>query len=77
MVSDFENRKQVIRERLLKVFGEISRAREGDEMVDLKDKAKGIYRVLETASTGATLERVESGVHSLELDLNRVVMTYR
>lgn len=76
LVSDFENRKQEIKRRLLSIFEEISHAREGDEMVDLKDKSRGIFRALESASTRRMLDTVETGILSLQNDLNRAKMDF-
>ncbi|MBI3022952.1 MAG: hypothetical protein HYU03_08160 [Thaumarchaeota archaeon] len=77
MASDFENRKQEIRRSLLSIFEEISHAREADEMADLKEKGRGIFRALEIASTRRMLDTVETGVLSLQNDLNRARMNFR
>lgn len=78
MVSEFENRKGQIKKNLVRAYEEVgARATEGDDMTDLKDKARGLSRALEFATTTAGLDGVESGIRSLLNDLNRARMVVR
>jgi len=75
--SDFLQRKEEVKQKVLNIYSEISRAKEGNELAGLKEKARGILKVLETATTRPMLDRVETGILSLENDLNRAAMNYR
>jgi hypothetical protein len=68
-------RKEAIRQRLRNIYAEI--ASRGDQMTDLEEKARGISRVLESATTQPALDRVEAGMLSLQNDLNRASMDFR
>lgn len=77
MVSEFLMRKEEIKRRLRSTYAEISRAKNGKGMADLEEKARGIFRVLESATTRPALDRVETGILSLQYDLNRAAMDFR
>jgi len=76
LVTDFTDRKEEIKKKVLGLYDEISHARADDDMADLIQKARGILKVLENATTVQMLERVESGVLSLRNDLSRATMDF-
>jgi hypothetical protein len=77
LVSDFEKRRQEIKRSLLSTFDEISAHSTGDDdMTELKDKAKALFRALEQTSTRAGFNMVETGILSLQLDLSRARADY-